>query len=260
MSIKEQTKISKHIQSVERALDLLETLSEEPDGLSLMELSVRTGLHVSTCHHLLATLFNRGYVIQDPRTKFYMLGNRVLHLQTGRSHHIDLVKEARPILRDLNQDTRETVHLAVLEANDLVTLTKLEALHAVKVDNGFVGKSDAAHATATGKAILAFLSETQVVEIIHAKKMKAFTERTITDPRSLLEELKRVRELGYAIDNEEFQPGVYCVGAPVRNHVGKVVASISCSVPLMRLASARLIEPTRMAADRLSERLGYSGP
>jgi IclR family acetate operon transcriptional repressor len=240
-------------------MDLLETLSAARTGISLMEISAQTGLNISTCHHLLATLANRGYVIQDVRTKHYLLGNRILELQVGRGQQIDLIAEAGEVLRRLNEETREAVHLAVLQGGELFTLAKLDAFHAVKVDTGFIGKSNAAHATATGKAILAYLPAAKVEEINRSKGLARFTERTILEKEQLLEELSRVRQLGYAVDNEEFQPGVFCVGAPVRDHSGEVIASISCSVPLMRVPMVRITEPTCSAAVRLSGRLGYSG-
>lgn len=253
----QNVKTTNLIQSVDRALVLLEALSGLTDGISLMNLSEKTGMNVSTCHHLLSTLVSRGYVSQDPHSKYYFLGNRILELQVGRTEQIDLVSEAKPILRELNLTTQEAVHLAVMEADELVTLAKLEALHAVRVDQGFVGKSNSAHATATGKAILACMAESELDRFFSRKALLRFTAQTVTDETKLRQELNRVRELGYAVDNEEFQPGVYCVGAPVRNHRGEVVASVSCSIPVMRLGHVQLIEPTIAASTRLSARLGY---
>lgn len=251
------------IQSVERALDLMEALGNAPDGMPLGQLSAQTGLHFSTCHHLLATLVLRGYVNQDPRTKHYLLGNQVLRLQHARVQQINLVTLANPFLRELNQATGEAVHLAVLQARELVTVAKLESQHAIKVDNGFVGKSNAAHATATGKAILAYLADGELAAIIDSKGLPQFTRRTITSVSALKEELERVRQLGYSTDDEEFQLGVFCVGAPVWDHTSQVLASISCSAPQMRVANQeaidRLIRLTRSIADRLSKELGFMG-
>lgn len=249
------------VQSVDRALALLEALSASPDGLPLIQVSAQVGLNPSTCHHLLATLASRGYVFQDPSTKHYLLGNRVLQLQYGRTRQMDLLAQAMPELQALNQQTQEAVHLAVMEANELVTLTKLESLHAVRVDSGFLGKSNAAHATATGKAILAHMSETELDRVIAMKGLVAFTQKTITSIQALKDELSRVRQEGYSTDNEEFQPGVYCIGAPVMNHLGRVVASVSCSVPLMRITDRglrRLIDQVRDTARRISERMGHT--
>lgn len=245
------------VQSVDRALDILECLSSAPDGLPLVGLAHATEINVSTCHHLLATMARRGYIMQDPISRYYLLGNEVLHLQMCRGANLNLLTEARPVLQALNRSTGEAVHLAVMQARELATLVKLESLHAVRVDSGLVGKSNAAHATATGKSILAFLGSDIVNAIIREKGLRAFTERTITDLAALEQELALVRERGYAIDDEEFQPGVYCVGAPIRNYTGEVVASISCSLPVSRLGQQEIVEQTLAAAMRLSDRLAY---
>ena len=147
------------IQSVDRAIDLLEALSHSRTSPTLMELSERTGLNPSTCHHLLATLAARGYVLKNPRTKEYSLGNKILELSDARARQFDLLGSALPKLESLNRETGEAVHLAVLQARELIPVVTLESLHAVKVDSGIVGKSNAAHATALGKAILAWLPE-----------------------------------------------------------------------------------------------------
>lgn len=251
------------IQSVDRALDILEALARAQEALPLVTLAGEVGLNPSTCHHLLATLAQRGYVVQEPRTRYYCLGNQVLQLQHARVQQIDLASLVGPILRELNRSTGEAVHLAVLQARELVTVAKLESLHPIKVDNGFVGKSNAAHATATGKAILAYLPEVELDEMIAARGLHPFTRRTITDPGVLMAELERVRQSGYAVDDEEFQPGVICVGAPVRNHAGQVVASISISAPQMRLTSQdgvdHLARQAVAAAGQISAQLGYTG-
>lgn len=245
------------VRSVDRALDILERLASVPDGLPLVGLAQSLEINTSTCHHLLATMALRGYVMQDPVTRYYLLGNQVFRLQNLRGSNIDLLTEARPILQELNRATGEAVHLAVMQARELVTLAKLESLHAVRVDSGSIGKSDAAHATATGKALLAFMEEETVGQILREKGLHAFTDRTITRVEDLMAELASVREQGYAVDDEEFQPGVYCVGAPVRNYKGHVVASISCSLPTIRFGQMDIPHLTTVAANEISQRLGY---
>lgn len=249
------------IQSVDRALALLEVLADADEELPLGELARRAGLNTSTCHHLISTLMARGYVSQSTRTREYGLGNQILRLQHARLHQIDLVNAAMPLLRELNQSTTEAVHLAVMQSYELVTVAKLESLHALKVDNGFVGKSNAAHATATGKAILAHMPEWELNQIIALRGLTAFTRRTITDPAALRAELERVRLQGFSVDDEEFQPSVFCVGAPIRNHTGKVVASLSCSAPQMRVGSQeavdRLSSLSIQAAEKISSLLGH---
>jgi DNA-binding IclR family transcriptional regulator len=253
-------KSGRGIQSVDRALDILEMLAQSRRGLALMELSARTGLNFSTCHHLLATMAKRGYVSQDKRTKHYFLGNKIFYLSEARTQQLDLLTVAKPALEELNRRTGEAVHLAIIEGGELVTLTKLDSLHAVKVDSGYVGKSKAAHATATGKAILAFLPEPSLYEVLACNGLQRFTEKTICSVEALKREFETVKELGYSQDHEEFQPGVICFGAPIRNRGGEVVASVSVSLPTMRASDAALAslrDLIRRCADAISRQLGH---
>lgn len=248
------------IQSVERAVEIVETLSSERAGLGLVELSQRIGLNASTCHHLLQTLAHRGWVEQRPGTRRYRLGIRILQLKHALADGLDLAEDGAPSLRELNAATGEAVHLAVLRGADLVTVAKLESRHPVKVDNGLVGKSNAAHCTATGKAIMAHLPEARVVALVREKGLPAYTQKTITTYEALVDELLRTRERGYAVDDEEFQPGVYCIGAPIRDDRGEVVASVSCSIPTMRVNPGRIESVAAAVQDcavAVSARLGY---
>jgi IclR family transcriptional regulator, acetate operon repressor len=260
MAASTKTERSNRVQSVDRALDIMETLVTSKNGLALMELAARVSLNTSTCHHLLQTLLLRGYVEQEPDTKRYALGNRILHLQYGRTQQIDLVAQAQPIVGRLNEATGEATHLAVLVGLDLVTLLKMESLLPVRVDDAPLGKTHAAHATATGKALLAFAPENQLRELLKNGELRRFTDRTIVKPELLMSDLENVRRQGFSVDDGEFQLGVYCVGAPVRDHAGKVVASVSSSMPALRVTKSRIdevIKWTRDTALEISLRLGY---
>lgn len=247
------------IQSVSRALHLLELISELGGQATLSVLAKRAGLNVSTSHHLLATLVACGYVARAGARGGYYLGSKILQLSTARVRQAGLIDVAAPYLRKLNEETGETVHLATLQGEDLVTLTKLEAHHSLRVDAGTVGKSDAAHATATGKAILAWVPERQMLRVLAGKGMTRFTDNTITDVSGLIEELRSVRRNGFAVDREEFQAGVICVGAAVRDHTGGVIGSISVSTPTLRANDTYLETITgllKQATRALSEEFG----
>lgn len=226
------------IQSVDRALFLLETIAECGGEATLTELSNRTGLNISTCHHLLATLIMRGFAAKVPGRRLYALGARILYLGHA-CLQVDLPRRAQPFLDRISRTTGETVHLAALQGDHVVTLLTREARHAVRVDSGTIGKSDAAHATASGKAMLAWVPEEEMQRIL-AGGMKRFTPNTITDFPALIEELRLVRRKGFAMDREEFQPGVVCVGAAIRDHAGAVVGAISVSAPSMRATDEHL--------------------
>lgn len=220
------------IQSVDRALFLLETIAEAGGEATLTELSTRTGLNISTCHHLLATLIKRGFAAKVQGRRLYALGARILYLGHA-CLQVDLPRRAQPYLEAVNQATGETVHLAGLQGDAVITLAVREARHAVRVETGKVGKVEAPHATAIGKAMLAWLPEDEMRRIL-GDGMKRFTDNTITEFPDFVEALRVVRRNGYAIDREEFLPGVICVGAAIRDQVGTVIGALSVSTPTMR--------------------------
>jgi len=220
------------IQSVDRALFLLETIAEAGGEATLTELATRTGLNISTCHHLLATLIQRGFAAKVPGRRLYALGARILYL--GHTClQVDLPRRAQPYLETINRVTGETVHLAALQGDNIITLAVRDARHAVRVETGKVGKMEAPHATSVGKAILAWLPEDEMHRIL-AGGMKRYTDKTITEFPALLESLRIVRRNGYALDREEFLPGVICIGAAIRDQAGTVIGAISASMPTMR--------------------------
>lgn len=229
------------VRSVERALGLMELLASTKGKLRLNRIASEMNLNISTCHHLLSTLVEYGYV-GHTEDRAYYLGNKVLELSRSRIGQFNLVDIARNSLRKLNEKTGETVHLAELQDDKLITINVLESHHPVRVISGPVGKNDAIHATATGKAILAWLPEREIKRILDLHGMEVFTESTITDQEVLVEELRMVRRNGFAMDLEEFQPGVVCIGAAIRDQTGSVVGSFSCSLPEMRASETNLRE------------------
>jgi IclR family acetate operon transcriptional repressor len=222
------------IQSVQRAFLILDAIAATGGEAGLTEIAQITGLKISTCHHLLATLIQSGYAAKRRGTRSYVLGSRILSLSTMCLKQVNLPQQAQRVIEALNVRTQEAVQLAVLQGDDLVTVMRKETLHAVRVDAGAVGKTGAAHATATGKAILAWLPEAELVRLVEVKGLPAFTPNTITDFGKLVEELRLVRRLGFAMDREEFQLGVCCVGAAIRTPSGAVIGSISVSAPVFR--------------------------
>lgn len=247
------------VQSVERAITLLDLLAQSGNGISLTDLSGRAGLNISTCHHLLATLVKLGYVAQVPGRRTYALGARVLGLGQAFMRQVDLPRRAQPVLDQLNAVTGEAVHLAVLQGDRVVTVAKSEGRQAVRVDTGVIGTPEAPHASATGKAMLAWLPEDQMRRILAVNGMTRFTPNTITDSAALIEEMRLVRRNGYAMDREELQPGVVCVGAAVRDHSGAVIGSLSASAPAFRAGEeqlARMCAAVVEAARSLSAEFG----
>jgi IclR family acetate operon transcriptional repressor len=249
------------VQSVDRALALIDALAGSTGSLQLTELAERTQLNVSTGHHLLATLVKWGYVARAPGRR-YALGARGLHLAQSFLKQVDLPRRAQPHVEHISEETGETVHLAVLQGDTVVTLLKREGRHAVRVDTGTVGSTDAAHATALGKAMLAWLPEHEIRRIVTARGMAKFTPNTIIDLDALIEELRLVRRHSHANEREEHQPGVTGIGAAIRNHLGAVVGAISVSAPTLRANEAhlsRMRDSVMAAARALSAEFGEQG-
>ncbi|QFY60463.1 IclR family transcriptional regulator [Rhizobium grahamii] len=221
------------VQSVDRALMILDIIAAAGGVETLNNISSTSGLNVSTCHHLINTLSKRNYVVRAEGRGAYALGPQVKVIASSFNSEDDLLRRAEPWIDRINEVTGETVHLAMMQGDDLVTLVKRDARHAVRVDSGMIGKSAAAHATATGKALLAWMSETEVNRVLAAKGMRSFTPKTIVDAQALFADLENVRKVGFSIDHEEFQPHVVCIGAAIVSG-GKAVASLSASTPIMR--------------------------
>jgi IclR family transcriptional regulator, acetate operon repressor len=248
------------IQSVDRALYLLETIAEAGGEATLTELATRTGLNISTCHHLLATLIKRGFAAKVPGRRLYALGGRILYLGHA-CLQVDLPRRAQPYLEEINKVTGEAVHLAALQGDAVVTLAVREARHAVRVEAGKVGKLEAPHATSVGKAIMAWLPEDEIRRMTSGG-MKRFTDHTITEFPALLESLRIVRRNGYALDREEFRPGVVCLGSAIRDQAGTVIGAISVATPTMRASDehvALMRDELNAATRALSAEFGGPG-
>jgi IclR family acetate operon transcriptional repressor len=251
---------SRHsIQSVDRALHLLETIADMGGEATLTELANRTRLNISTCHHLLATLIKRNFVAKVPGKRLYALGGRILYIGHA-CLQVDLPRRAQTYMESVNQVTGETVHLTALQGDVIANLSVREARHAVRVETGRLGRIPAPHAQSNGKAILAWLPDDEVRRIVGGSQ-KRYTSNTIVEFDGLLEQLSGVRRTGYAVDDEEYLPGVICIGAAIRDHAGGIVGSISASTPAMRADDKHLSlmrEQVIEAARSLSAEFGYA--
>lgn len=147
---------------------------------------------------------------------------------------------AMPALRVLNRATGEAVHLDALRRRELTNLAKLESRHAIRVATNHRDEARAVHATSTGKSLLAWLPDEELLGVVDCCPLPRFTDRTITSAEALADELCHVRRNGFSQDREEFQPGLVCIGAPIRDCSGSVVAAVSCSLPRVRASDAHL--------------------
>ncbi|MBM7650626.1 IclR family transcriptional regulator [Neobacillus cucumis] len=249
------------IQSIERAADVLELFLTSTPELSIKEMSDRLNLSKSTVHGIIKTLEHRGYLQQNPDDLKYRLGIRLLELGNYVGKHLDIGRIARPIIRELVDDLNETVHLVTLQRNELIYIEKVEGPSALTIYS-HIGKRAPFHCTGVGKAILSQLSEEETDRILSSANLEAFTEFTTTNIEDIKKLLPTIREQGYAVDDEEIELGLKCIAAPIFNHQGNVIASISCAAPKVRLDEKRLpkvINGIKKAAAEISKGLGYLG-
>jgi IclR family acetate operon transcriptional repressor len=249
------------LRSVDRAIAVLKAFSEEEPELGVTELSQRLRLPKSTVYRLLTSLQQEGVVDQDPKTEKYRLGIELVRLAGLVLKRIDVRQVARPYLRSLAEASEETVSLSMLTSDSkVINIDRIPSPRMVR-NVGWIGREMLPHCISSGKALLAYLPQ-QRLERILAKGLPHFTEKTITDSIRLQEELKRVRQQGYAVAQEELEVGLSAVAAPIWNHEGEVVAAVSVSGPSFRLSSEKipeLAELTRRTANEMSHQLGYVG-
>jgi DNA-binding IclR family transcriptional regulator len=246
------------IQAIERAMAILNAFTAEEPELRVSELADRLGLHKSTVHRFLVNLETAGLVERTPRTGRYRLGMRLFELGSLVLQRMDLWDEALPFLESLVRDSGETGHLAVLDGGEAIYIERVEARRALRVPSA-VGRGYPAHATNLGKVLLAYTDPGQLESWISERGLAAFTANTITDATQLRAELAAIRERGYAVDNEEYDEGLRCIGSPVWDHNGRVVAAVGIGGPVTRITPARIEELADLvmaAARGLSRRLG----
>ena len=251
------------VRSIEVALDILECLARsEPAGLGLADVSQELRLPKSTVFRMVGTLELRGYVRRDPRSGRYRLGIRAMELGTAVLNHLELREVARPELEALVEETREIAHLAALDEGDVVYIDKVESPQPIRIYSR-IGRRAPAYCTGVGKALLSGLDEAALQAYLDSHPLRRFTASTITDRSRLLEEIRAVRERGYALDMEEHEEGVRCVAVPLFDYTGQVVAAVSITAPAIRMGMERiqaLIPRMLELGARISRALGYPGP
>ena len=246
------------MKAVEHALQVLISYSEREE-LGVTELSNKLGLHKNNVFRLLATLEQMGYIRQNPRTEAYRLGPKIFELSVVFKYQMGLIKVARPYLEDVWSRFNETTYLGILRDIYAIYIDCIETTNTIRVVPR-IGKQLPAYATAIGKAQLAYLSSGEIERLFRDRKLVKFTPNTKTDVKEIENELARVKELGYAIDYEEYQLEVRCVGAPIRDYTGRVIAAISVSGPSYRFPDDRLGlmgEMIREVANEISKALGF---
>ena len=246
------------VKSAGRVLDIFELLAAEPEGLSTTELAVRLGIARSSAHALVATLAARGYLRRDGlESKRFTLGVPLVQLGLSVTDRLELRTAARGVLERLVATWDETALLAIATQAEVVYLDKV-------VSDRFGFRTDPRtsarrpiHSHSLGKALLAAAGDESLGAL--ARELEAVTEFTIVDPEELLEDLRRTRERGFAMDQQEAVLGVCCVGAPIRDHTGRLAAAISLST-IREYYRPEVTGPAvRDGAFQISRAMGWTG-
>jgi DNA-binding IclR family transcriptional regulator len=250
------------VQSINRAMDILELLSRE-EMLGITQIAQVVGLDKTTVFRIIQTLCARGYVRQDPSTQMYSNTLKLFEMGTRIVDGHRILGKARPHVEALAMSTRETVNLAVKDGGNIVYVDKIESTELIKADLG-IGKSFPAYATSLGKSILALLGESELERLFEKEVFEVFTPNTVKDLDELKGQLKEILVQGYASDDEELVKGLSCVAAAIRNFNGKPVAAISIAFPTYRFSPGsperlRMAELVQMAARSISIELGFKG-
>lgn len=240
-------------------------MAAHPNGLNAKQVALKMQLNLSTCYHLLNTLEHEGYAIKDPDTLLFRLSGKIGYTLLGRVSPAQLVQQLTPHVQLLQELSRETSYLSVWDGQEITLSAIVEAPQTVRVKSLTIGETEANHASALGKAILAWFDDDAFNHYFARRPLPAFTVNTIASPAALRATLPQVRQQGYALDCEEFMPDVHCIGAPIFDARGSVTSSIAVSLPVSRISGnqSRLIEQvTHVAAvaSRALQILGYAGP
>jgi len=257
------TKPNNLVQTIERVSLILEMVGQNVQGMSIRDLSAGLKLPKGTVHRLLSSLTYFGYIRQDPETRSYFLGLKLMELNAHLGNQLDFRKVAEPILRDLAERTKQTAHMVILDRNEVVYVEKIETQQpagGLKMASR-VGSRNPVHSSAVGKVLLSCFSEEAVEAFLLEKGLPRRTTNTITDPVLFREHMKIVRSQGYAIDDEENEQGIRCLGAPIFDGRGRPVAAISVSGPVFQMTKKFIQEMVKKeviaAASDISRRLGY---
>lgn len=245
--------------SVERALSILETVAQEERGLTHSDISRRLGIPKSTTTYLLRTLESRSYLRKNEDTGRFQIGIKVLGLGQHVMAGVNLTQISHPHLVDLVERTRLTAHIAILDHGRAVYIDRAESPGFVKI-NTWIGRDLPVHSTGVGKILVSELDPSQRDQILERDGLPKKTPKTITRRDDFLNDLERVRQAGYAIDDEENNLGVRCVAVPVRDSTGRIRAALGASGTTSAFPTSAIPQMAKFALDTahaISEELGY---
>jgi len=242
--------------SVQRTLDVLEAVAQAPRDVGVSELAVQLRRPKSSVHRALANLEARGLVERDPVTARYTAGLRLFALASGLAHRLQfgasLPAATRSIFRRAVEEVGETGYLAILDRTEVLYIDSLEGGDDLRA-TAPIGTRRPAYCTAVGKVLIAELDLEARNRILDSTPLEARTQHTITDRAALEQNLDAIREVGYAVDIEEYADGLVCLGAPIKDQLGGVIAAIGLTGPLARMSGSRLDAAVRVLVNAATE-------
>lgn len=247
------------IQSVERALKIMDLFDERERELTITEISKRMNLHKSTIHSLLKTLQEQRYISQNEENGKYRLGMKLFERGNMVLSHFDLRNVARKYLEKLSARTNLTVHLVILDGQEGVYIDKVEG-SGVTVLYSRIGRRVPIHTSAVGKALISTKTNSELDQFLENYEYTKLTANSIGSKEELLEEIQKVRLSGYSMDNEENEPGIVCFAVPIKDYSGKVIAGVSMSMPASKASEEnrkKNVEMLKECSSNISKDLGY---
>lgn len=243
------------VKSAERILRIFEHLSGFPNGLTAKEISTQLGFAGSSTHELLKTLSENDYLIED-EGKHFILGPKLIQLGQNAECYFDINKIATPYLKQIMQTIDETVFMAILSKNEIVYVAKQNSNTTVAT-NANIGSRKPIYCTGLGKAFLSFMPEAESEKILATLKYESFTQSTVKNNDEMREQIRRFRQLGYAIDDGEIEEGLYCIAVPVYELNYKMAVGISVSGLKDRILSkkALIVETLLQVSNTISAKL-----
>jgi len=242
--------------SVKKAFQILRLIADSVQGLGISDLAKELGISKGTVHGITAALQELGAIKRDPDTKRYSLGLTLFELGRLAYSQVDLKDLARPVMEDLMEKTRESVFLGVLNGDHVTILDIVESRHDLKITSP-VGTILPLFAGSTGKVFLAAMKEEKALEIIQSKGLPRYTENSITDPDRYIEEIRRVKQVGYATDDGEYIMGVRAVTCPIKadRHLVSAIWVVGFKASLGDQEMKTVVEETKRAAEAISRRI-----
>lgn len=246
------------VQSVERALDIIEAVGADQRGLGLTEIAEKAGLHKSTAYRITATLVDRGYLIKTEEGR-YRIGLKYIEVASCFITGLELQTEARPYVAEAASHLGLTSYLGILDGDKVVYIEKMDGISSMRMFLN-IGQKVSAYCSSLGKCLLSNFSKVEIDDIMKDCSFIKFTPNTISSLEELHREIAKVRSRGWAMDDEEYEKGHRCIGAPIYDYRGDIIAAISASGDKHVLTDDRIEEVAGYmvkTAKEISKTMGY---